>query len=234
MLTTNSADPRITADHLHQFGYVFLAKWRPEDTTIAIGRSIGSVVDIRSLLPQSIVPSIQTLEPSTATASLSNRYSGTYGLDPFPLHTDLAHWALPPRYLVLRCQTGSKAVDTSLFDSRELHSWLADDTIRRALVRPRNVGANGKLLLLPLSFSENDVLGFRWDPLFLLPMNDSARKVAQIISTEAWDQSNSLTLLERGDTLVVDNWRFLHGRSKVPPAGITRKLERVYLSEVFA
>ena len=90
------------------------------------------------------------------------------------------------------------------------------------------------LCLLPLRFCVDGTYGFRWDPLFLVPMNASASRVAEIMSTNTWDQSQllSLTLSRRGDTLVIDNWRCLHGRSRVSVIDRERRLERVYLSEI--
>lgn len=220
------------ADCLDRVGYVLLLRWRRDETTIAIGQSIGSVLDIHALLPRGNVPTVQTLKPRHEADSSANRYSGTYGLDEFPLHTDLAHWTLPPRYFVLRCQNGSRAVSTRLLANSTLASVLDTATLRRALVRPRRAGPNGTLCLLPLVFCRDGICGFRWDPLFLVPMNEAASRVAKIMHPHTWHVSKSLTLAERGDTLIVDNWRFLHGRSRISMTDIDRRLERVYLSEI--
>lgn len=224
------------ARHLRQNGYVLVPKWHCDQTTIDIGRSIGTVVDIRALLPQSGIPTVQTLSPRHTSESSSNRYSGTYGLADFPLHTDLAHWARPPRYLVLRCRGGSTDVVTRLMPSSALASTLGTATLRRALARPRSPSRSGKLCLLPLMFSENDTTGFRWDPLFLIPMNGAAQRVAEVMSVNAWGEADlvTLALTSPGDTLIIDNWQFLHGRGSVPPTGMGRRIERVYLSEVYA
>ena len=50
-----------------------------------------------------------------------------------------------------------------------------------------------------------------------------------------FDKTGTITLGRPAlkDTIVVDNWRMLHGRSQVPQAGATRQIERVYFSEVF-
>ncbi len=217
---------------LHESGYVLLREWRRQETTIAIGQSIGNVVDTRALLPQKTIGSVQTLEPRTKAASSPYRYSGVFGLNEFPLHTDLAHWLRPPRYLVLRYQHGSRVVDTRLLASSTLVSLLGYRTLRRAVARPRRRGQNDALCLLPLVFYANRTYAFRWDSLFLVPMNEAAHKVAQLMRTQARHIAESLTLAESGDTLIVDNWRVLHGRSKVPLHSIDRRLERVYLSEI--
>ena len=66
-------------------------------------------------------------------------------------------------------------------------------------------------------------------------MNKAAIKVADVLSGVLWVKSKmkSLTLVKNGDTVIIDNWRCLHGRSKVPESEMDRKLERVYLSEIY-
>jgi len=41
-----------------------------------------------------------------------------------------------------------------------------------------------------------------------------------------------VTLTSPGDTLVIDNWRMLHGRSAVPRDGLQRHVERAYLGKL--
>ena len=221
------------ADRVHRNGYVLVRNLCPDQNTIDLGRSIGAVVDVGMLMLRSGVPTVQTLRPRHESESSSNRYSGTYGLAEFPLHTDLAHWARPPRYFVLRCKIGSRAVTTRLLPYSALNSMLEADVIRRAVARPRHTPQSGIRCLLPFVFPTGYGFGFRWDPLFLVPMNTSAQRLAEGMSTNAWDQTKLITLIlmNSGDTLVVDNWRFLHGRSRVPATDVSRRIERVYLSE---
>lgn len=232
-----AADP-ISRKHitiqLHQNGYVMLPEWYREETTISIAHSLGTVVDIRALLPQTHISTVQTLTPNHKTNSSDNHYTGTYGLAEFPMHTDLAHWARPPRYFILRCQKGTPEVTTKILPGSALYSILKMPLLRRALARPRQLGQNGLLLLLPLVFQVGNIYGFRWDSLFLVPMNETATQVAEMLSMTSLYKSKlkSFSLARNGDTLIIDNWRCLHGRSKVPETEINRKIERVYLSEI--
>ena len=220
---------------LDQNGYILLPEWRREENTISIARMIGTVVRLRSVFPQSNLPTVQILEPKSKIDSLSSRYSGTYGLAEFPFHTDLAHWFRPPRYFLLRCCKGSKAVATRLLTLSAIGSMLGIYTLQRALVRPRRSGSNGSLCLLPLLFFDNNTYGIRWDSLFLVPMNKLADQVADIISTITNDATKfaSLTLVNCGDTLIIDNWRCLHSRGKVSMIDLNRRIERVYLSDIY-
>ena len=213
-----------------------LPKWRRCETTIAIGRSLGCVIDITKLYPTGYIPIVQTLRPHRKNVASKNQYSGTFGLDEFPLHTDLAHWARPPRYLILRCKEGSRNVITKLLACSTIMSVLGTTVLRLALARPRRNTPDGILCAFPLLFYVKDIPGFRWDPLFLVPMNQPAEQIAKLMKYHRWSETEivSLKLAEPGDTLIIDNWRFLHGRSKVSQIDVNRKLERVYLSEVYA
>jgi hypothetical protein len=85
-------------------------------------------------------------------------------------------------------------------------------------------------------FAVGGVVGLRWDPLFLLPMNQPAQRLTDAMLTTEWNQKDltTLALVDEGDTLIVDNWRFLHGRSTVKEADVDRHIERVYLSDLYS
>ena len=136
---------------LHQNGYIFLPRLHPSETTLAVGRSIGNVLEIPKLLPNSEIQTVQTLEPRESTNTSSTRYSDIFGLSEFPLHTDFAYWALPPRYILLRCSRGTPSVSTRLFDRKTLSADISFEELRRAIVRPRRVTLNGKILLAAAS-----------------------------------------------------------------------------------
>lgn len=222
--------------NLRQFGYVLMPKWHPDQSTIDMARSIGSVIDVHAFLPRSNIPTVQTLRPRRLSESTSNQYSGTYGLDDFPLHTDLAHWARPPRYLMLRCASASADVVTRLLSASAIVSLVGEETLRRAVVRPRRPPPNGKLCLLPLVFFTGNAAGYRWDSLFLVPMNNAAERVAGVMTANAFGSEDVLTLslTTPGDTLILDNWKLLHGRGSVRLSDMGRRIERVYFSELYA
>ena len=199
--------------------------------TFSVGRSIGSVIDLRALL-NSDISTVQTLRPRNKSQNYFNRYSGTYGLEEFPLHTDLAHWEVPPRYMLLRCKKGSYNVHTKLFDSTKLLPIVTSRVLRRALVRARRPAKNQVLTLLPVLFEINSKMAIRWDSLFLVPMNEEAHWLSQLIDKHTSKIVETLILANQGDTLIVDNWRILHGRSRVSQIDVNRRIERIYLSEV--
>jgi len=158
-----------------------------------------------------------------------NTYSGIYGLQRFPFHTDLAHWRVPPRYLLLRCVTGYPDVPTLLIDGRTVISAVTLDILTRAIFKPRRP-KDGLVSLLRLCEPINEGLRLRWDEVFLKPASKIGCIADQCVRAEIAEcEPLSIALAARGDTLLIDNWRMLHARSPVPVGRENRKLERVYL-----
>src|SRR5262245_53046643 len=99
-------------DELTRRGFAFVRNFRLSADTITIANELGT-----PLIPWEH-GLIQGLAPRAS--STPNTFSGIYGLNRYPFHTDLAHWSTPPRYLLLRCTTGYADVSTPLIDGRIL------------------------------------------------------------------------------------------------------------------
>lgn len=199
-------------------GYVRVAS-DPEVSTLDVAASLGSVLELDG------IDAVQTLVPRNAEEVGEHRYSGLHGMGMFPLHTDLAHWHVPPRYLVLRCVVPAADVPTHFIHTRHVFGPEAGDTLKRALFRPRR-RQGGRLTCVRLSEGEC----YRWDSTFISPVNRIAHELRSRIMTRlATHRSISLSLNHGGDCLLVDNWKVLHGRAPVPSGAAHRKLERVYL-----
>lgn len=156
-----------------------------------------------------------------------NTYGGNYGYGPLPLHTDLAHWYRPPRYVILSCIVPAESVRTYVLHRRAFKEWIPESALDDALFSPRR-RLDGKLFLLRMC-DENLV---RWDQLFLKPQNRAARDVVSRMREISFDSHASDVIFDRhGKTLIVDNWNVLHGRSSVPSHAIAREIERIYLEE---
>lgn len=160
-------------------------------------------------------------------AKPKNTYAGNYGFGKLPLHTDLAHWHIPPRYLMLRCVVPDPQVTTLLLHHREVFGKLPAIVVDRALFRPRR-RLNGKMYLLRL---RNGGV-FRWDQLFLTPENKEAFQVQSLMTSDnSGFKIMELALDKPGMTVVIDNWNMLHGRSFVKNNSSPRCIERAYFSE---
>lgn len=213
---------------VEQQGYALLPSFFPDLEPIDAAGLLGVPERVDGLrLVQELLPTM----PNLATP---NTYSGNFGLGAFPLHTDLAHWAKPPRYLMLRCARGDADAQTKIVDGRLIVSALGSSVLERCLVRPRRP-MKGAFHLLPIwqhsSMPEKQII--RWDSIYLKPVNKHGETVFHAIE----DCLSRIplvakVLLNKGDTLVLDNWRLLHGRSPVRNPASMRMIHRLYLSSL--
>jgi L-asparagine oxygenase len=189
-------------------GYAILPSHLPCIPTEDIVPTVGTALSRGSPSP------IHQLSPNSAKATTPNTYSGIYGYNQFPLHTDLAHWRLPPRYLMLRCVTGFGAVPTLLVDGAQVIEDNDPNIFSRALVRPRRP-IDGSLPLLRLYDRQQGDRGLlRWDEVFICPASRAGEVgVTRLSECLARLEPITVSLENRGDTLIVDNWRMLHGRA---------------------
>lgn len=170
---------------------------------------------------------VQELTPKAT--STPNTYSGIFGLDRFPFHTDLAHWPIPPRYLLLRCIHGYADVPTMILDGRAIASEIGAELMGRALVRPRRPRC-GEVRMLRLWQSDGADEIIRWDTEYLKP----ASHVGELVFSSFQSIVEAATampavLVNDGDVMVIDNWRMLHARPAIAPNRRDRRLQRVYL-----
>jgi len=216
---------------LDSHGYLFLKAWQPQASTLDLACSIGAVVDLKKIAAAYKLGNVQSLKPRESDESSPHSYSAVYGLGEFPLHTDYAHWGTPPRFLMLRCRAGDRSVTTYLLP----WSCVADqagDIINRAIVVPRRKHPAQSICPLGVRYRKAGQVGFRWDSLFLRPLNQAAESLADVVQARASIDRIAIALTDPGDTLIIDNWHMLHGRSEVPQRALDRHIERIYLSSL--
>jgi hypothetical protein len=192
-----------------------------------VAQSLGDLLRLGDGEPvhQIVIKKVSDASPNT--------YSGIYGDAEFPFHTDLAHWVHPPRFLLLRCLRGFEEVPTLLIDAFQLVNQAGTGLLTRALVKPRRP-INLRLPLLRIFRTiGDDAALFRWDEVFLQPCGTAGSKGVQAVRENiAATRPITVKLARRGDTLLVDNWRMLHARSRIPPGCETRCIERAYLGGI--
>lgn len=210
----------VAAD-LGSHGYVLLPGHLPGEMSERVAAGFGeTITPWEGGLVQRLVPRVE---------STPNTYSGNFGLGPFPFHTDLAQWRVPPRYLILRCVKGYRDVPTLLLDGRVLLQRLGTEAMRRAVVRPRRPQA-GEMRLLRLLQREADESLLRWDAVYLRPASRLGETAFADIERCIADASpQPVVMVGDGDTLLIDNWRMLHARPAIQPDRYDRCLERVYI-----
>lgn len=183
-----------------------------------IAATLGTMVKGRGGFMEEVAPQQSS---NARIASLSSRY----GLNPFPLHTDTAHWLTPCRYLALACvRVGSKPAPTVILDSDVAWGDFSESermASRSAVFAIRN-GRNsfyGSILDESRSF-------IRIDPGCMMPLSLEGE-----VALEAFGVERHFRKLIRhdwtvGDILVFDNWRFLHARGVDAPTDSDRLLMR--------
>jgi len=210
----------VAAD-LDLHGYVFLPRHLQGEMSEEVAAGFGEMMTPwEGGLVQRLIP---------RATSTPNTYSGNFGLNPFPFHTDLAQWPAPPRYLMLRCVRGYRDVPTLIVDGHVLLQRLGTEALSRAVVRPRRPQA-GQLRLLRLLQREASESLLRWDAVYLRPASRIGELAFVEIARCLRDASpKPLVMAEDGDTVIIDNWRMLHARPAIPRNRLDRCLERVYL-----
>jgi L-asparagine oxygenase len=224
--TTREVTIRIDSE-LRRVGYALLCSYLPASPTEEIVRSIGTPLSLGNR------PAIHQLKPIPLKDSTPNRYSGIFGYNQFPLHTDLAHWRFPPRFLMLRCVKGFEAVATLLVDGVQIIEGIDRNIFSRALVRPRRP-IDGSLPLFRLYDRQQGDRGLlRWDEILICPASRAGKAgVTKLMERLQRSEPVTLSLAQQGDTLIIDNWRMLHGRSPIPSACRGRVLDRAYLEKL--
>ena len=209
-------------------GFATIGRRSPEISGIAAFSGLGAVVRLPG------VAEVQVLSPRHKNQTPPNTYSGNFGLQAFPLHTDLAHWFIPPRFFALRCVVGSRQVSTSLVDVKDLMSEVGRQNLTRALVRPRRPLKRSRPLLRLLSRRPDGSELFRWDSLFVVPATIESQGTCEAVRDGlASIEPREIWLENPGDTLIIDNWRMLHGRSSVSTEDETRRVERAYFGALY-
>ncbi|MBZ9734366.1 TauD/TfdA family dioxygenase [Mesorhizobium sp. CA18] len=207
-------------------GFVFIERFLPNHATEAVAATLGTVLNLGTSNP------VHRLAPRDQGQATPNTYSGNFGLEAFPFHTDLAHWRMPPRYFMLRCIVGFAEVPTLLLDGRKLVEAVGRQELRHAIVRPRR-RVKGELPLLRLCQDRNGEDTIRWDSLFLVPASEAGKSaIARFAEAVAKATSLSFALSDPSDTLIVDNWRMLHARAAIRKGCEGRLIERIYLGDL--
>lgn len=206
---------------LKQQGFISFSS-ELEKSMLEVANGLGEVFKVTTM------PLVQTLTPRLRECETENTYSGNFGLNDFPFHTDLAHWYVPPRYLFLRCVNPAENVATKLIDRKEILDKENSELISRAHFKPRK-RLDGKANLIKIL--HGDV--FRWDSIFIVPANRIGEVLKGNIEKRLQKlQSREVYLDKPGDCLLIDNWRMLHGRGSINKNSMHRKIERVYFNEV--
>lgn len=151
--------------------------------------------------------------------------SARYGLGALPFHTELSHRLRPCRYLALGCvDPGSPSVATLLLDWTRL-GFSSDDLelLQAAPVLVRSGRRSFYTTILP-----PDHTFLRYDPGCLEAVDARGRTALSRVSDRLSSAAPHSHEWRRGDILVIDNWRVLHGRDR-SEHGSGRRLARILI-----
>ncbi|TCH97912.1 hypothetical protein EJV46_11875 [Roseococcus sp. SYP-B2431] len=183
----------------------------------SIALTLGEIVPGRDGHP------VEQIVPQEVASAYPGSLSSRFGLETLPLHTDTAHWPIPCRYLVMACaEPGPNPTPTILLDSRAVQITASEAKFCMSavfLIRNGQRSFYGSIM-------ERNRPFIRFDPGCMKAVTDdrvtevdlfSLRRNERVIYRHEWT---------RGDILVIDNWRVLHGRGVDSPTERGRKLLR--------
>ena len=192
--------------------------------------------DLRSLVPvlrpdlTDRIASIQVerISPKMSSQTRPGTMSAIYGMGAFPLHSERAHWRVPPRFLIFRSAGDLSDRPTTLFDS---HCFARDRVLAQELlqtpwiVRWGEVSFRSPVLRVPSGGVRPWYV--RYDRCCMTtcdqPRNGLAERLECALAAAEPEYHHWLP----GIVLLVDNWRVLHGRGESSHSDWGRVLERV-------
>lgn len=189
----------------------------------------GDIIELATQLGRPVParndgPLVDSLRVQKAHEAYPNSLSARHGTGAFPLHSDGAHHAVVPKYIVLRQASDFPNLRGTIFaDFRsaltlEDQAYLKDElwivrTGRRAFLAP----------VLDRHY-------LRYDPTIMMPASPSLTRGPELIRIAANRAPKEIVRWKHHVTAVVDNHRVLHGReapAEEESSDATRMLERV-------
>jgi L-asparagine oxygenase len=172
---------------------------------------------------------VKDIRPQPKNTANTNTLSSRYGMGAFPVHTEAAYLQKPPQFLLLYCiEPGRGERTTVLLDGAAIASRLPD--VRRPGTWVVKAGRRPFLCDVFWRRAQNQV-GIRYDRECLFPRGPAALVEEQLIRSFI-DTSTPVTIeWARGQLLIIDNHRMLHGRGGSNNDDRDRWLKRVLVGE---
>lgn len=166
----------------------------------------------------------ETITPCIRAEAYPHSQSAAHGLDPIPLHAELSHRPVPCRYVVLGCvNPGKSSSATMTLDWRKL-KFTSDEMalLKGAPLLIRNGRKSFYSTAIP-----PDERFLRYDGECLEAVDARGHAALATIRARISSIAPAAHRMLKGDVLVIDNWRMLHGREAVPEHSgrtLTRRL----------
>lgn len=191
------------------------------DAIKRLGDALGSRVGGRAGALEEII------EPQSANQAHPRSLSVHYGFAALPFHVELSHRPRPCRYLLLGCiDPGSPGAITKLIDWRSLE--FTPDELHLLETTPILV-RSGRGSFYSTILPPNRAF-VRFDPGCLEAVDKRGRSVLDLVELRLSQAPPISHRWQRGDLLVIDNWRVLHGRGPTKE-GSGRRLARILIND---
>jgi len=153
----------------------------------------------------------EMIQPRARADAHPRSLSSRYGLDALPFHTELSHRTKPCRYLLLACiDPGYPTAATLLLDWRSLRFSKAE--LERLEATPILVRSGRRSFYSSVLAPGGTYL--RYDPGCIEALDLRGEEVLKLVGDRIAEAASLVEahLWCRGDILIIDNWRILHGR----------------------
>ncbi len=187
---------------LNDCGWTVLSFDGKDDSLLRMAAALGIPIAC-----QSNYPIIQQLTPHQNSSKSGISFSKVFGTGGFPLHTDLAHWPLPARYVLLADVGISHSRPTFVLSQSNFLAKFDEADIGHSVWKvPGPMGS----FLCSMNFKALNRNWLRFDPLCMQPQNEAARAI--INANKSIQYSPIQVDWSQNLVLVIDNWLMLHGR----------------------
>lgn len=201
--------PQILATKLSRHGWVLHESSDREDAGILCELDrVGEMLGTRA--PGRAGAIEETIRPQAPDEAHPRSLSARFGLDALPFHIELSHRPRPCRYLLLGClDPGLSRTATMLLDWRTL--GFAADELQLLESAPVLVRTGRRSFYSTILSPDRAFL--RYDPGCLEAVDARGRSALNLLRQRLRGASSEVHHWCRGDILIIDNWRTLHGRA---------------------
>lgn len=165
-------------------------------------------------------PLAQTLRPTLPELAPPRSMSASFGTGEFPFHTDGACMRLPPRWTLLRALIAEESMrPTFVHNVSDLPLSQRELQALRVGVWRVTGGATPFLTSVLTAESKIHAPRLRFDPCCMSPVTPEAQIAQQALEACVARRPPVRVRWRTGMTIILDNWRALHGRGCAPPNG---------------
>lgn len=198
-----------------------------------IGKYTGPLMQLAQLLGEPVParidgPLLDKLVVRQPSEAHRNSLSSRYGTGAFPLHTDGAHHAVVPKYVILRMTSERESSrGTVLMDFRN----SLDPHQAGVLSHEPWIVRTGRRAFLS-SILDGKSLRFDFD--IMVPALPGSARAPGIVRAVAASARSTVLKWTQHLTVIIDNHRVVHGRESVTPELLEteeRQLERILVRE---